>query len=88
MSPGWFDKSLLWRKAKANYHNGLILAPSKQFIASLPFGKIPDREDFKNLDADSRIAYWKQSVQQSQVLADEFAEIVASGNIMDRIERL
>ena len=88
MSPGWFDKSLLWRKAKANYHNGLILAPSKQFIASLPFSKIPDREDFKHLDTPTRIAYWQQSVQQSQILADEFAEIVASGTIMDRIERL
>jgi hypothetical protein len=64
------------------------LAPSKQFIASLPFAKIPDREDFKHLDSDSRIAYWQQSVQQSQQLADEFAEIVAKGNIMDHIERL
>lgn len=86
MSPGWFDKSLRWRKASSNYHNALILAPSAEFIASLPYGKIPDREDFKHLDTQSRINYWQTSVKQSQMLADEFATIVANGTVMDHLE--
>ncbi|WP_434927258.1 alpha/beta hydrolase [Shewanella sp. HL-SH4] len=86
MSPGWFDKSLIWRKARSNYHNALILAPSAEFIASLPYGKIPDREDFKHLDTQSRIDYWQTSIKQSQKLADELATIVANGTVMDHLE--
>lgn len=88
MSPGWFDKSLKWRRAKAHYHNALILSPSAEFVASLPYGKIPDREDFKQLDTGQRIKYWRQSVALSARLGDEFAEIVARGNVMDYVTRL
>ena len=87
MSPGWFDKSLVWRKAKQNYHNALILAPSRDFIASLPFGKIPDREDFKQLDTAQRMQYWRTAVALSERLAEEFAEVVAKGNVLERLER-
>lgn len=88
ISPGWFDKSLKWRRAKAHYHNALILSPSAEFVASLPYGKIPDREDFKQLDTEQRITYWRQSVALSARLGDEFAEIVARGNVMDHVTRL
>ena len=88
MSPGWFDKSLKWRRAKKHYHNALILAPSPEFIDSLPYQKIPDREDFKHFDNDARIAYWRESVKRSEQLADEFADIVETGAIMNHIERL
>ena len=81
MSPGWFDKSLRWRRAQSNYHNALILAPSAEFVASLPFGKVPDREDFKQLDTAQRMQYWRRSVALSERLADEFAEVYAKGNI-------
>lgn len=88
MSPGWFDKSLSWRRAKNNYHNALILAPSREHIANLPYGKIPDREDFSALSSASRMAYWRESVKWSESLADEFAKLLASGNIMQKLERL
>jgi hypothetical protein len=88
MSPGWFDKSLGWRKAKANYHNALILAPSSEHIANLPFGKIPDREDFSTMSSVSRMTYWREAVKWSESLADEFAKLMASGNIMQKLERL
>jgi len=78
--------------AKANDDNGLVLAPSQQFIASLPLGKRPKRENVKPLESEARIASWQQSgqqsEQQSQVLADEFADMLASGSIMDRIDRI
>jgi hypothetical protein len=88
MSPGWFDKSLSWRKAKHNYHNALVLAPSADYIAKLPYGKLPDREDFKHLSTVSRMAYWRETLKWSESLASELAKIVANGSIMEKLELL
>ncbi|MEZ9595152.1 patatin-like phospholipase family protein [Shewanella sp. 10N.261.52.F9] len=88
MSPGWFDKSLSWRFAKHNYDNALILAPTDAYLQSLPYNKLPDREDFTQLDSDSRIKYWRQSAVMSQVLADDFANVIAKGSLLDRLEHL
>lgn len=63
----------LLSRANANDHNGLILAPSQQFIASLALGNIAEGKGFKPLDTEASIAYWQQSLQQSKILADEFA---------------
>ena len=59
ITPGWLDKAIPWRKAEAqNYDNVVMLAPSEEFIASLPYGKIPDRTDFENLSNEERESYW------------------------------
>ncbi len=71
--PGWFDKSLRWRRAKqAHLHNVVLLCPSNEWVASLPYGKIPDRKDFK-LNDHTRIRYWQQVLARSQELAEAFA---------------
>lgn len=71
--PGWFDKSLRWRRAnKAYLHNVILLCPSNEWVASLPFGKIPDRKDFK-LNDHERIRYWQKVLERSVELADAFA---------------
>lgn len=88
MSPGWFDKSLTWRRARTNYHNALVLAPSAEFVASLPFGKVPDREDFKQLSTAERRQYWRKAVALSERLADEFAEVYVKGKVLDRLSPL
>ncbi|CAM3518330.1 patatin-like phospholipase family protein [Shewanella pealeana] len=88
MAPGWFDKSLPWRLAKANYDNALILAPSDAYLQSLPYGKLPDRGDFKHLDSDSRIKYWQKSASMSKKLADDLAEVIDKGLLAERLERL
>ncbi|GIU22464.1 hypothetical protein TUM3792_24670 [Shewanella sp. MBTL60-007] len=88
MSPGWFDKSLSWRLARDNYDNALILAPTDSYLQSLPYGKLPDREDFKRLDSDSRIKYWRKAAAMSQVLADDLAEIIDKKVFHERLERL
>ncbi len=88
MSPGWFDKALKWRRARANYDNALILAPSQEFVASLPNAKLPDREDFSTLDTETRIRDWHQALGQSERLADELATLVAKQNLMSVIEAL
>lgn len=88
LTPGWFDKSLPWRKAKRNYHNALILAPTPKYLASLSYGKLPDRSDFKYLQRDERIRYWQESAAMSGVLAEELADVLAKETIMDRLEYL
>ncbi|MCF1428900.1 MAG: patatin-like phospholipase family protein [Shewanella sp.] len=89
MAPGWFDKGLKYRRAShlsGNYDNALILAPSDEFIASLPYGKIPDRDDFKTLDTRSRQAYWRRSAQMSERLAEDFHELLSTGCYRGRLE--
>ncbi|BAJ03730.1 alpha/beta hydrolase [Shewanella violacea] len=86
ITPGWFDKSLPWRRAKNHYHNALIVAPSDAYLAALPYGKLPDRGDFKHLSSEDRMAYWHKTIAISEVLAEEFSQVVANGSIMDRLE--
>ncbi|MGL5393399.1 MAG: alpha/beta hydrolase, partial [Shewanella sp.] len=88
ISPGWFDKALPWRRARAHYHNALVLAPRAEFVSSLPWGKLPDRQDFELLDTAQRIKSWRAALGLSERLADDFAEVFAKGNLMEHIERL
>lgn len=89
MVPGWFDKSLAWRRAKgAATDKVLLVSPSEEFVASLPYGKIPDRRDFVDLDNEQRIRYWKTVVAESERMADEFRELLARGELADRLEPL
>lgn len=68
-APGWFDKSLRWRKPdKGNYDKTILLIPSADFVASLPYGKIPDRNDFMKLSDQERINYWQEVVERSREL--------------------
>ncbi|MAD17568.1 MAG: hypothetical protein CL579_16090 [Alteromonadaceae bacterium] len=73
---GWFDKSLKRRVNALNYDKTVMLVPSDGFIASLPFGKIPDREDFTKMPTQERIEYWQQVLRQTEALADSFSEFI------------
>lgn len=80
--PGWLDK--VWKhrhRASAFLDNVVVLAPSPAWIATLPGGKLPDRQDFKTYDDDfdGRVAAWRRALAESARLADEFADLVASG---------
>ncbi|WP_039037348.1 patatin-like phospholipase family protein [Pseudoalteromonas sp. ECSMB14103] len=69
---GWFDKNLKRKVAPQNYDNVVMITPSKEFVAGLPYGKIPDRNDFTDLDADSRIKYWNTVFSETEKLAEAF----------------
>lgn len=74
--PGWLDKALRHRhRATARLDNVIVLAPSAEWIATLPNAKLPDRNDFKHYGDDlaARIAAWTRAVRESERLADEFA---------------
>lgn len=79
ITPGWFDKFLPWRKANISRLDDLVLlCPSRSFVASLPQRKIPDRADFKHLGSGARIAYWRNCIERSRALAEDFAALLAN----------
>ena len=85
--PGWFDKGLSWRRAGAgNFDRVLLIAPSSEFVASLPGGKIPDRKDFYAFDNSERIKRWQASLDASERLGEELRELIASGRVADRVK--
>ena len=86
--PGWLDKSLRWRHSgSVNMDNVVLVSPSREFVATLPLGKIPDRNDFYTfLGKDSeRIKGWKKVVKGSIRMGDALGELIESGNIVHAV---
>ncbi len=82
--PGWLDKALPWRKAQGPWLDNLILlSPTPEYLARLPHGKLPDRNDFKRYidDFEGRQRYWRFAMDESARLRDEFAEMVETGTL-------
>ena len=78
--PGWLDKSFPWRRAARGPNRGwldnmLLVAPSEEFLRTLPNGKLPDRNDFRfyGLNHDERIRVWKRAIGEGERLRDELA---------------
>jgi hypothetical protein len=89
--PGWFDKTTPWRRGDGQrLRNVLLLAPSPEYLARLPYGKLPDRNDFHRfVGADAqREQYWRQAISASQRLGDEFLELVETGRIAEHLQAL
>ena len=88
--PGWLDKSLRWRHGSTPFLDRmLLLAPSPDWIARLPNGKLPDRTDFFRYaqDFSGRVRVWQQATSLAQQLADEFSEWLARPDL-SRVEAL
>lgn len=78
MIPGWFDKFLPWRQRPHHAENTLLAAPSREFLARLPQGRIPDRKDFIHYagrDAE-RVRDWRACVAESERLAAAFRDLL------------
>ena len=91
ITPGWMDKGLFWRKpSRKNMENVVLVSPSKSFIDTLPYNKIPDRNDFYLFKEKQkeRISYWNEVVEQSRRLGDDFFEAVQTGKIKEIIKPL
>jgi hypothetical protein len=87
--PGWFDKKLSWRKpAASNVDRTILVSPSREFVARLPHGKIPDRRDFVNFDREERVRAWRTVVDMCDELADEFHEVLEKDQLAARLEPL
>jgi hypothetical protein len=71
--PGWLDKALKNRHRSTPFLDNLVLlCPHPDWIASLPGGKLPDRNDFMQLDEATRQARWRHAVSESARLAEAF----------------
>ena len=89
--PGWFDKPLKWRKPNSvNMENVVMVSPSERFISNLPYGKIPDRNDFYNFagDDEGRLKYWNTVKDESKKIGEELVEAVESNSIKKIIQPL
>lgn len=89
--PGWFDKTLPWRKGDlGRLQDVLLLAPSKEYLARLPYGKLPDRSDFKRFMGDdpARQSYWRKAMEESQRMGDEFLELADGNGLAQRLQPL
>jgi hypothetical protein len=82
--PGWLDKALRHRhRASARLANVVVLAPSPEWIATLPNAKLPDRGDFKAYidDESGRMDAWRVAVRESARLAEEFEVLTRASSI-------
>ena len=88
---GWFDKGRPERQAGgARLSDVVLLSPSPEFVAELPFGRIPDRRDFERLMGrdGERVAFWETAVSRGRVLGERFMEAVSNGNIREWMRRI
>ena len=82
--PGWFDRTMHWRRARGeNFRRALLIAPSDEFVSSLPGGRIPDRKDFYTFPPAERIRRWESVLAASERLGDELRELLAAGRIAE-----
>lgn len=86
--PGWLDKAFTWRRANKgkNRHwldNVLLVAPSAEFIQSLPRQKLPDRGDFAFHGANHslRMQEWQEAIGAGAQLRDAFAGFVNNPDV-------
>ncbi|MEX2474125.1 patatin-like phospholipase family protein [Marinobacter sp.] len=89
--PGWFDKSLPWRRGDATrLQDVLLVAPSREYLQTLPNGKLPDRKDFEKYLGDDagRERSWRQAIAESDRLGDEFMERIETGTLSEIVQPL
>ena len=75
--PGWLDKGMPWRRARGEWLDNVVLvSPSREYLAALPLGKLPDRKDFTRFAGDDagRMKYWRAAIAESDRLAEAFLE--------------
>jgi patatin-like phospholipase len=75
--PGWLDKAMPWRQARGPWlDNVLLVAPSREYLATLPRGRLPSRADFRGYAGNDagRMAAWRTAIAESERLGDAFLE--------------
>jgi hypothetical protein len=89
--PGWLDKKLSYRRPTEDIlENVVMIYPTDNFIAGLPGGKVPERDDFATfIDAPrTRIKNWWRAVELAQPLGEEFLELIESKKIRNVVEKI
>ncbi|HMJ10976.1 MAG TPA: hypothetical protein VK524_06190 [Polyangiaceae bacterium] len=78
--PGWFDKSLPWRRTRG-LRRVVVLTATPEYVAALPNGRIPDRKDFSLMSDAERMANWRRALDMGRSLGEAFEELLAKGRI-------
>ncbi|SET57534.1 hypothetical protein [Thalassotalea agarivorans] len=86
-SPGWFDKRIAGRKGdEKRFSNVVLISPSRSFVDTLPYQKIPDRTDFEKMDDTTRMAYWHEVIERSHELGEAFKKLLDSDDVNGAIK--
>lgn len=88
--PGWLDKSWKGRHRSSPALDAmLVIAPSPEWVRTLPNAKLPDRNDFIRFGQDlpARMKVWNGATSAATQLADEFAQWLEKPDL-SRIEPL
>ncbi|HUQ29739.1 MAG TPA: patatin-like phospholipase family protein [Usitatibacter sp.] len=75
--PGWLDKGMSWRHARGEWLDNVVLvAPSREYLAGLPNGRLPDRRDFARFAGanEERMKHWRAAISESERLGDAFLD--------------
>lgn len=86
--PGWFDKFVPWRGPNAAVLDNLFhVYPSAHFMARLPDGRAPDRDDFFRFEHEpaQRISRWREAIALSAQLGEQLQEDLATGELARRV---
>ncbi len=91
ITPGWFDKSVKWRRANPlNHRRTVLISPSASYLASLPQGRLPDRKDFSSFanNDEQRKKLWQHAIAESQRMGDDFLQLIHSGDVAGHLQPL
>ena len=86
--PNWFDRYVSRLPAPAVLANVLQVFPTETFLARLPGGRIPTRQDFIDYadHPDQRITRWRTAATESDRLGDQLLIDLERGRIPDLLE--
>ena len=81
-TPGWFDKPFRSRRlTPEQMDNVLMISPGPDFVAQMPGGKVPDRDDPRKLTREALFENWHGVGLASRALGDAFGELMENGRI-------
>jgi hypothetical protein len=86
--PNWFDRYLPRRTpSESVIDNVLQVYPSPGFVAGLPGGRIPNRDDFIRLidEPELRMRQWREAAAVSERLGEQFLDDLERGRIPDLV---
>jgi hypothetical protein len=89
--PNWFDRYVPRRTPPASaLDNVLQIYPSAEFVADLPGGRIPNRDDFIRLidDPELRIRRWREASAVSERLGEQFLDDLERGRIPELVREI
>ena len=84
---GWFDKKLQRPPTASSYSKVLLITPNDEFLSRLKNRQIPERDDFRVYDDQTRQQAWQHAADLSNALADELHEVIETQD-MSRIAPL